>query len=63
MEKLIAKLDELFKKYDVTEEEIAEVGELIAAVGGEELKTEGDDFEAPEMEEADGIDEEEGYEG
>ena len=59
MEKLIKKLDELFAKYQVSEEEIAEVGDLIANLNGE-LNTEGEEFEAPEME--DGESEEEGFE-
>lgn len=49
MEKLIKKLDELFKKYQVTEEEIAEVGEIIANVENGELVQEGEEFEAPDM--------------
>ena len=49
MEKLIEKLDDLFEKYKVSEEEIAEVGELLSGIGGE-LETEGeDDFAAPSM--------------
>lgn len=60
MEKLIKKLDELFAKYQVSEEEIAEVGDLIAGLGGD-LNMEGEEFEAPEMEE-DGESEEEGFE-
>jgi hypothetical protein len=60
MEKLIKKLDEIFDKYSVAEEDIAEVGELIASIGGE-LNTEGEEFDAPEME--NGSDEdEEGFE-
>lgn len=50
MDKLIEKLDELFAKYGVSEEEIQEVGVLIANIGGD-LNTEGEDFEAPEVEE------------
>lgn len=61
MDKLIKKLDELFAKYQVSEEEIAEVGDLIASIGGE-LNTDGEDFEAPKMEGEDGESEEEGYE-
>lgn len=60
MEKLIKKLDELFKKYNVTEEEIAEVGEIIANVENGELVQEGEEFNAPEMGESDG--DYEGYE-
>lgn len=50
MDKLIEKLDELFAKYGVSEEEVQEVGMLIANIGGD-LNTEGDDFSAPEVEE------------
>lgn len=53
MEKLIEKLDELFAKYKVSEEEIAEVGELLSGIGGE-LETEGTDFNAPDMGDDDG---------
>lgn len=49
MEKLIKKLDELFEKYKVAEEDIAAVGEIIAGINGDELNMEGEDFEAPEM--------------
>lgn len=60
MQKLIEKLDELFAKYQVSEEEIAEVGDIIAGLGGE-LNMEGEDFIPPEVE--DGSDEdEEGFE-
>ena len=50
MDKLISRLDELFEKYGVSEEEVQEVGMLIANIGGD-LNTEGDDFEAPEVKE------------
>ena len=56
MEKLVKKLDEIFEKYGVAEEEIAEVGDLIAGLNGE-LVTEGEEFDAPEMGES-----EDGYE-
>lgn len=50
MEKLIKKLDELFAKYGVAEEDIAEVGKLIASVGGDEIIIEGEDeFVEPDM--------------
>lgn len=62
MEKLIKKLDELFKKYQVTEEEIAEVGEIIANVENGELVQEGEEFNAPEMGGSDGDYEEDGDE-
>ena len=52
MEKLIKKLDEIFKKYSVSDEEVAEVGDIIAEVAGGEIVVEGqeDDFNTPEME-------------
>lgn len=56
MEKLIKKLDELFEKYGVAEDEIAEVGQLIADINGE-LNMDGEEFDAPEMGES-----EDGYE-
>lgn len=49
MDKLVKKLDELFEKYKVADEDVAAVGELIAAINGGELKTEGEEFEAPDM--------------
>ena len=51
MDKLIETLDRIFSKYGVSEEEVQEVGMLIANIGGGELNTEGDDFESPEVEE------------
>ena len=51
MDKLIKKLDELFAKYGVSEEEVQEVGVIIANIGGDELNMEGEYFEAPEVEE------------
>ncbi len=56
MEKLIKKLDEIFEKYGVADEEIAEVGQLIADINGE-LNMDGEEFDAPEMGES-----EDGYE-
>ena len=49
MEKLIKKLDEIFATYNVSDEDIAEVGELIASIGGDELVNEGEDFVVPDM--------------
>lgn len=57
MDKLIEALDKIFEKYGVSEEEVQEVGMLIANIGGE-LNTEGEDFEAPEVEEEYEVDEE-----
>ena len=56
MNKLIEFLDDLFERYNVAEEDIAKVGDLIANIGGE-LNTEGEDFVPPEVE--DGSDESE----
>ena len=49
MEKLIKKLDEIFATYNVSDEDIAEVGELVASIGGGELVNEGEDFVVPDM--------------
>ena len=49
MDKLIETLDRIFSKYGVSEEEVQEVGMLIANIGGD-LNTEGEDFQAPEVE-------------
>lgn len=51
MEKLIQKLDEIFAKYGVEENDVAEVGDIIAELGGSEIaEVEGDeDFIAPAM--------------
>ena len=61
MEKFIEELDKLFEKYDVEEADRARIGDLLAGIGGE-LETEGEDFEAPEMGETDGNDEEDEFE-
>lgn len=53
MEKLIKKLDEIFEKYGVSDEDIAEVGELIASAGNGEIVVEGEEFVAPDMGESD----------
>lgn len=49
MEKLIKKLDEIFAKYKVAEDDIAEVGMLISGIGGGDIVVEGEDFVAPDM--------------
>jgi hypothetical protein len=49
MEKLIKKLDEIFAEYGVAEDDVAEVGALIAGIGGDEFVADGEDFVAPEM--------------
>lgn len=49
MEKLIKKLDEIFAKYGVAEEDIAEVGTLISGIGGGDIVVEGEEFIQPEM--------------
>lgn len=48
MDKLLKKLDELFAKYQVSEEEIKEVADIINSMDGE-LEQEGEEFTAPEM--------------
>lgn len=49
MEKLIKKLDEIFAKYGVAEEDIAEVGTLISGIGGGDIVVEGEEFIQPVM--------------
>lgn len=49
MEKLIKKLDEIFTKYKVAEDDIAEVDMLISGIGGGDIVVEGEEFVAPEM--------------
>lgn len=61
MEKFIEELDKLFEKYEVEEADRARIGDLLAGIGGE-LNNEGEDFEAPEMGESDGNDEEDEFE-
>jgi hypothetical protein len=48
MDKLLAKLDELFAKYQVSEEEIKEVADIINGIDGE-LNMDGDEFQKPEI--------------
>lgn len=49
MDKLLKKLDELFAKYQVSEEEIKEVADIINTMDGE-LNMEGEEFQKPEIE-------------
>lgn len=49
MDKLLSKLDELFEKYQVSEEEIKEVADIINSMDGE-LNMTGDEFQKPEIE-------------
>lgn len=49
MEKLLQKLDELFAKYQVSEEEIKEVADIINSMDGE-LNMDGEEFQKPEIE-------------
>ena len=49
MEKLLQKLDELFAKYQVSEEEIKEVADIINTMDGE-LNMDGEEFQKPEIE-------------
>ena len=52
MEKLLKYLDSLFAKYQVSEEEIAEVASIINGIDGE-LNMDGEEFQKPEIEEDD----------
>lgn len=51
MEKLIQKLDEIFAKYGVEEQDIAEIGDILASIGGGDIVevAEDEDFVAPDM--------------
>lgn len=53
MDKLIKKLDEIFAKYGVAEEDITEVGKLISGIGGGDIVVEGEEFVVPDMGEND----------
>lgn len=59
MERLTNFLDELFKRYDVSDEDIAKCGEILAGLGKGDLVTEGDQFDAPNMGDEDGNEAEE----
>lgn len=48
MEKLLSKLDEIFEKYGVSEEEIKAVADIINSMDGE-LEQDGEEFQKPEM--------------
>lgn len=52
MDKLLSKLDEIFEKYGVSEEEIKAVADIINSMDGE-LEQEGEEFTAPEMGDSD----------
>ena len=57
MEKLLKYLDSLFAKYQVSEEEIKEVADIINSIDGE-LNMDGEEFQKPEIEgDGDGEDE------
>jgi len=56
MDKLIKKLDEIFEKYGVSQEEIEEIGNLLNNLNGE-LNTDGEEFVEPGGE-TDGYEEE-----
>lgn len=49
MERLTNFLDELFKRYDVSDEDIAKCGEILAGLGKGDLVTEGDEANLPDM--------------
>ena len=48
MEKLLKKFDELADKYGIDENDRKEFAEIVNNLGGE-IKTDGDDFDAPRM--------------
>ena len=58
MEKLLKKFDELADKYGIEDEDRKEFAEILNNLGGE-IKDEGDDFDAPDMGEKDGNEDEE----
>ena len=60
MEKLLKKLDEIFNKYEVSDDERADVAEIVDNIAGGELVVEGEDFNAPYM--GEGYGEEEDFE-
>ena len=49
MEKLLKKLDEIFNKYGVSDDERADVAEIVENISGGELVVEGEEFNAPDM--------------
>ena len=63
MDKLIKFLDDLFERYNVAEDDIAQVGKLIADLTGE-LNMDGEEFEPPSVngDGEDGYEDEEGAE-
>lgn len=58
MEKLLKKFDELADKYGIDENDRKEFAEIVNNLGGE-IKNEGDDFDAPDMGDNDGNEDEE----
>jgi hypothetical protein len=48
MEKLLKKFDELADKYGIDENDRKEFAEIVNNLGGE-IKTDGDQFDAPDM--------------
>lgn len=52
MEKLLKKLDEIFDKYGVTDDERADVAELVDGIAAGDIVVEGEEFVEPEMGEA-----------
>ena len=62
MEKLLKKLDEIFNKYDVSDDERADVAEIVDNIAGGELVVEGEEFNAPDMGEEYGEEEDVEYE-
>lgn len=62
MEKLLKKLDEIFDKYGVSDDERADVAEIVDNIAGGELVVEGEEFNAPDMGEVYGEEEDVEYE-
>lgn len=62
MKKLLEFLDDLFERYNVAEEDIAKVAEIVDNIAGGELVVEGEEFNAPDMGEKYGEEEDVEYE-
>ena len=58
MEKLLKLFDEIADKYNIEDEDRKQFAEAINNLGGE-IKNEGDDFDAPNMGDEDGNEDEE----
>lgn len=62
MEKLLKKLDAIFDKYGVSDDDRADVAEIVDNIAGGELVVEGEEFNAPDMGEGYGEEEDVEYE-